>query len=93
MTLGGQEVHYDLLTGQLLVDGKQLGRLPREFVEHSTYANLLGSVSCLCKFSPVLSIFSEIVSENFRCGSCRRSWNGIYDSICRVRIPGKPESS
>jgi len=93
MTLGGQEVHYDLLTGKLLIDGKQLGRLPREFVEHPTYASLLGSVSCPSKFSPLLSIFSEIISENFRCGSCRRSWNGIYDPICRVRIRGEPYSS
>jgi len=93
VTLGGQEVHYDLLTGQLLIDGKQLGRLPREFVEHPTYASILGSVSCPSKFSPVLSIFSEIILENFRCGSCRRSWDGIYDSICRVRIRGKPYSA
>ena len=40
-----QEVHYDLLTGQLLVDGKQLGRLPREIMEHPTYASVLGAVS------------------------------------------------
>ena len=93
MTLGGQNVHYDLLTGQLLIDGKQLGRLPREFVEHPTYASILGSVSCPSKVSPVLSIFSEIFSENFRCGSCRRSWNGLYDTVCRVRIPGEPYSS
>ena len=57
VTLGGQEVHYDLLTGQLLIDGKQLGRLPREFVEHPTYASILGSVSCPSKFLPVLYIF------------------------------------
>ena len=93
VTLGRQKVHYNLLTGQLLVDGKQLGRLPREFVEHPTYASILGSVSCSRKFSPSISIFSEIISENFRCGSCRCSRNGIYDSICRVRIPGKPYSS
>ena len=93
VTLGGQEVHYDVLTGQLLIDGKQLGRLPREFVEHSTYASILGSVSRPSKISPALSIFSEIISENLRCGSSRRYWNGLYDTIYRVRIPGKPYCS
>ncbi|KAH9033550.1 hypothetical protein EDB85DRAFT_1890221 [Lactarius pseudohatsudake] len=39
---GGQEVHYNLLTGQLLIGGKPLGRLPREIIEHSTYASILG---------------------------------------------------
>ncbi|KAH9017600.1 hypothetical protein EDB84DRAFT_1276503 [Lactarius hengduanensis] len=40
---GGQEVHYNLLTGQLLIGGKPLGRLPQEIIEHSTYASALGS--------------------------------------------------
>ncbi len=31
---GGQEVHYNLLTGQLLIGGKPLGRLPQEIIEH-----------------------------------------------------------
>ncbi|KAG8707402.1 hypothetical protein FRC11_007468 [Ceratobasidium sp. 423] len=35
-----QEVHLNLLTGQLLIDGKPLGRLPREYVEHPTYLRL-----------------------------------------------------
>jgi hypothetical protein len=42
---GGHEVHYDLLTGQLLINGKPLGRLPQKIVEHPTYAGLLGTVS------------------------------------------------
>jgi hypothetical protein len=42
---GGHEVHYDLLTGQLLVNGKPLGRLPQKIVEHPTYTSLLGTVS------------------------------------------------
>ena len=44
-TEGGHEVHYDLLTGKLLVNGKPLGRLPQEIVEHPTYASVLGTVS------------------------------------------------
>lgn len=46
----GKEVHYDLLTGQLLIDGKPLGRLPQEMVEHPTYASILGTVSGQSQF-------------------------------------------
>jgi hypothetical protein len=42
---GGQEIHYNLLTGQLLIGGKPLGRLPQEIIEHPTYASALGAVS------------------------------------------------
>ena len=42
---GGHEVHYNLLTGQLLINGKPLGRLPKGIVEHPTYASVLGTVS------------------------------------------------
>ncbi|QRW06904.1 kinase-like protein [Ceratobasidium sp. AG-Ba] len=37
-----QEVHLNLLEGKLLVDGQPLGRLPREYVIHPTYARLFG---------------------------------------------------
>ncbi|KAH9164496.1 hypothetical protein EDB89DRAFT_2077996 [Lactarius sanguifluus] len=40
---GGQEVHYNLLTGQLLIDGKPLGKLPQEIIKHPTYASVLGA--------------------------------------------------
>ena len=45
LTEGEHEVHYDLLTGQLLINGKPLGRLPKKIVEHATYASVLGTVS------------------------------------------------
>jgi len=44
VTEGGQNIYYDVLTGQLLVDGKQLGRLPQKIVKHPLYASLLGAV-------------------------------------------------
>jgi hypothetical protein len=47
---GGHEVHYDLLTGKLLVDGRPLGRLPQEIVDHPTYASVLGTVSDKLQF-------------------------------------------
>ena len=42
---GGHKVHYDLLTGRLLINGKPMGRLPKQVVEHPTYASVLGTVS------------------------------------------------
>ncbi|KAH9048936.1 hypothetical protein EDB84DRAFT_1261517 [Lactarius hengduanensis] len=40
---GGQEVHYNLLTGQLLVGGNPFGRLPQQIIDHPTYASVLGT--------------------------------------------------
>ncbi|KAG1725810.1 uncharacterized protein EDB91DRAFT_1061951 [Suillus paluster] len=37
-----QVVHFNLVTGCLLVDGKQLGRLPSEIVQHPTYRSIFG---------------------------------------------------
>jgi hypothetical protein len=45
VTEGGQSIHYDLLTGELLISGRRLGRLPHEIVKHPTYTNLFGAVS------------------------------------------------
>ena len=44
---GGQEVHYNLSIGQLLIGGKPLGKLPQEIKEHSTYASVVGMVSII----------------------------------------------
>ena len=52
---GGQEVHYNLLSGKLLICGKPLGRLPQEITEHSTYASVLGNVSAMVTVIPVSS--------------------------------------
>ena len=85
---GGHEVHFDLLTGQLLIGGKRLGRLPQEIVEHPTYASILGTVSSrhhLDLFRPLLT-FSL---ENSRCGSCRHPRNRLYDSNRRLWVSGK----
>ncbi len=42
-----QQVHYNLLTGEFLIDGKPLGRLPHEILEHSTYQRIFGQVRIL----------------------------------------------
>lgn len=40
-----ETVHLDLLEGQLLVDGRPLGQLPRAYTQHSSYVRLFGQVS------------------------------------------------
>ncbi|KDR74247.1 hypothetical protein GALMADRAFT_141321 [Galerina marginata CBS 339.88] len=37
-----QQVHYNMLSGKLLVDGKPLGRLPGEIVGHPIYRRIFG---------------------------------------------------
>lgn len=39
-----QRVHYDMLSGKLMIDGKSLGRLPQEIVSHSIYKRIFGHV-------------------------------------------------
>ena len=58
---GGQKIHYNLLTGQLLVDGKPLGRLPQEIIEHPMYADLLGAVSVMTAFLFVLNLHQRVL--------------------------------
>jgi hypothetical protein len=58
---GLHKVHYDLLTGKLLINGKPLGKLPQEIVEHPTYASVLGTVSGQ---TGAFLTFPEIFSEN-----------------------------
>jgi hypothetical protein len=62
VTGGGQKVHYDLLTGKLLIGGKSSGRLPQEMVEHSTYKSIFGKVSVQISsfFGPFLKCFQRV---------------------------------
>ncbi|EGN92655.1 hypothetical protein SERLA73DRAFT_65475 [Serpula lacrymans var. lacrymans S7.3] len=42
---GGQQpqrIHYNTLEGRLLIDGKPLGRLPLDFIQHPTYHLIFG---------------------------------------------------
>jgi hypothetical protein len=55
VTERGQTVHYDLLTGELLIGGTRLGKLPLRIVEHRTYASIFGTVSGQSQFSPAIS--------------------------------------
>ncbi|KAG2737946.1 hypothetical protein P692DRAFT_201732201, partial [Suillus brevipes Sb2] len=40
-----QDVHINLISGCLLVDGKRLGRLPSVIAQHPTYKSIFGDVS------------------------------------------------
>lgn len=44
-TTHSQEVHYNLLNGELLVEGLPLGRMPLDYTTHPTYLELFGEVS------------------------------------------------
>jgi hypothetical protein len=88
MAEGGLEVHFDLLTGQLLIGGKQLGRLPQEIVKHPTYASILGTVSSRYHLNHFCSLLTFSL-ENSRCGSCQRPRSGLYDSKRRLWVSGK----
>ena len=59
-----QSVHLNLLEGRLLIDGKPLGRLPREYVSHPSYARLFGQV----RFSiRGLGLLFNLSSPNRKC--------------------------
>jgi hypothetical protein len=46
-----QRVHYNTLEGTLLIDGRALGRLPADLMNHPTYTRTFGQVSCVVHFS------------------------------------------
>jgi hypothetical protein len=45
VTSEGEEVYYDLLTGELIIGGKRLEKLPHELLNHPTYTSIFGDVS------------------------------------------------
>ena len=61
---GGQKVHYDLLTGKLLIGGRRLGGLQQDIVKHPTYTSVFRRVSYPRQYSPALWTFPEVLSEN-----------------------------
>jgi hypothetical protein len=66
---GAQSVHYDLLTGELLLGGRRLGRLPQNIMNHDTYKKLFGDVRFRIQCPTVLRV-PEMLSEKFRSSPC-----------------------
>jgi hypothetical protein len=48
-----QSVHYNIIDGLLLIDGRPMGRLPREYTTHATYTRVFGSVRHLSQIIDV----------------------------------------
>jgi hypothetical protein len=66
---GAQPVHYDLLTGELLLGGRRLGRLPQNIMDHETYVKIFGHVRIRIQRPSVLYV-PEMPSEKFRSSPC-----------------------
>ncbi|RYP01100.1 hypothetical protein DL764_006299 [Monosporascus ibericus] len=63
----GLPVSFNLLDGSLLVDGRPLSRLPKEFQDHPTYARLFGT--------QILEIVpSELPSMDFSAARKQKGW-------------------
>ncbi|KAH6230109.1 hypothetical protein HBI42_037710 [Parastagonospora nodorum] len=60
-------IHFDLLKGELLVNGKPLTRLPAQFTQHETYARLFGST--ILEVGP-----SDAIGMDFSARSTRRGY-------------------
>ena len=65
VTQRGQKVHYDLLTGKLLINGKRLGGLLQEIVANSTYISVFRGVSYPRQCFPAFRTFPEVFLENY----------------------------
>jgi hypothetical protein len=64
-----QVVHYNLLDGSLLVNGKRLGRLPNEILRHPLYNQIFGEVR--------LVITNVMQGTKFFCRKCSRPYQVI----------------
>jgi hypothetical protein len=60
-----KKVHYDLLTGELLIGGKRLGRLPPGILYHGTYTSLFGRVSGQNQFYLASQTVHEVLQRMF----------------------------
>ncbi|KAH9062248.1 hypothetical protein EDB87DRAFT_329798 [Lactarius vividus] len=83
---GRHEVHYNLLTGQLLIGGNPFGRLPQKIIDHPTYASVLGT--------RVLDVVpADIPSMEFMTRSSVEGYQMLFslrngDLILQARKPG-----
>lgn len=75
-------VHFNLLTGQLLVNGIPLARLPSDYEDHSTYKRLFGR-------SQLEVMPSDSPGMNF---SCRKQYMGHTIHLGKEHLPDSTNS-
>ncbi len=69
-----QDVHLNLVTGSLLINGKPLGRLPRSITAHAMYTRIFGSVSIFAIIHELSVLF--VISS--------RKFSTLFQLICQV---------
>lgn len=74
-----QQVHYNLLTGELLINASPVGRMPLEFITHATYRRILGEVRTHIIMLERVELTSFLTTENSRCFSIDAR-DGLPDS-------------
>ncbi|OQD78015.1 hypothetical protein PENANT_c098G01996 [Penicillium antarcticum] len=75
-------VHYNLLTGELLVDGLPLARLPSEYESHPTYRSLFGK-------SQLEVMPSNTLGMRF---SCQKQYSGYTLHLGKETVPESTDS-
>ncbi|KAJ5252865.1 hypothetical protein N7489_003275 [Penicillium chrysogenum] len=75
-------LHYNLLTGELLVDGLPLARLPSEYESHPTYRNLFGK-------SQLDVMPSNTPGMQF---SCQKQYSGYTVHLGKETVPESTDS-
>ncbi|KAI0279330.1 hypothetical protein BC826DRAFT_1158632 [Russula brevipes] len=82
----GHEVHYDLLTGKLVINGRPSGRLPHKIVKHPTYFSVLAAT--ILDVTPADIPGMEYMTRSTVFGhQILLSWNN-ENLILQVRKPG-----
>lgn len=83
-TVDGAVVHCNILDGQFLVNGKPLGRLPKDYTSHRNYQRIFGDVSR----TSATNYPTNIIVEDFGCCAVWISAHGVHLSSFAIWIPG-----
>jgi hypothetical protein len=90
-----QRVDYDIVDGRLLIDGKPMGRLPRDYVTHPTYVRTFGSVCSLTssvlrmlirdiQFKAILDVIPGIRGMEYTTPCSVRGEYAVRDATLRI---------
>ena len=81
-----RQVHFNLLSGRLLIDGKPLSRLPNQILGHSTYQRIFGRVRTHAVSLDIPADF--LYPENSRCYSRQYRRYGLRNETLDPWFPG-----